>query len=124
MSDTDWRLSNEDWDAEFSIRADRMLDLYCKRLSDLGYEPVPYPDEHAHIGENVYKGGKYPVLNHALWMCGEARRFAREHRRAKAYRWIGMIQGLLWTGGIFSIDELKRHNELPPDMWRGPHRAE
>jgi hypothetical protein len=43
-------------------------------------------------------------------MCEETRGFMGSGRWAKVYRWIGMIQGLLFMGGVYSIEELKRHN--------------
>jgi hypothetical protein len=90
-----------------------MLDHYCHTLDDLGYEPVPFPDLDAHVTGSIYLGAKYDTLNHARWMCDEARAFARQGRWAKAHRWIGMIQGLLFVGGVYSISELKGHNRSP-----------
>lgn len=113
-----WRDAVEDWDSDYSIRADRMLTLYCRTLAELGYEPVPYDGLDARVGDNIYGGGKYDALCHAHWMCLQAREFMHQKRRAKAYRWIGMIQGILWTGGVFSISELKEHNALPPEDWK------
>ncbi len=117
-----WDRAVEDWTGEFDERARRMLPLYCKTLSDLGYDAVPYPDLDSRIGESIYAGGKFEALRHAHWMCEEASRFIREGRRAKAYRWIGMIQGILWLGGVFSIADLKTHNELPPEYWASARR--
>ena len=91
-------------------QVEQMLDTYCRMLSDLGYEPVPYPEPEARIGGNIFRGAKYDCLNHALWMCNEARVFVRQGRWAKAHRWIGMVQGLLLMGGLNSISDLKRHN--------------
>ncbi len=91
-----------------------MLDLYGKTLEELGYRPIPYPDLDAKIGGNILRGAKYDSLNHARWMCDEVRAFVRQGRWSKAYRWIGMIQGLLFMGGIVSISELKDHNRLTP----------
>lgn len=112
-----WEKAREDWAEDFERRATSMLELYCRTLSDLGYEAVPYPDVDEHVGSSAFAGGKYAALNHANWMCVEARKFIRQDRRAKAYRWLGMIQGILWLGGVFSIAELRRHNELPPEEW-------
>ena len=96
-------------------QAKHMLDLYCRTLDELGYEPNPYPDLQAHVGGNILRGAKYDSLSHARWMCDEARAFVRQGRWSKAYRWIGMIQGLLFMGGVFSIVELKGHNRLTVD---------
>lgn len=91
-------------------QAQQMLDFYCKTLSDLGYSPKPYPDVDGTVGANIYSAGKFEVMNHALWMCGQAAEFLRQNRMPKAYRWIGMIQGILFMGGVFTISELKKHN--------------
>jgi hypothetical protein len=49
-------------------------------------------------------------IRHALWMIGEAREFAREDRLPKAFRWLGFIQGVLWSLGIITINEAKDAN--------------
>ncbi|MBE0477000.1 MAG: hypothetical protein IBX62_07890 [Coriobacteriia bacterium] len=90
--------------------AERMLDSYSKTLSDLGYKPEPYPDLEGKVGGNIFAAGKFEALNHAYWMCGETKNFLRQGREAKALRWLGFIQGLLFLGGVFSIAELKGHN--------------
>ena len=95
------------------IQAERMLTFYCKNLDRLGYVPIAYEEIGEPMSGNIY-GAKYDALNHAMWMCNETRRFVRERRWAKVYRWIGMIQGLMFMGGIFSIAELKEHNRLGP----------
>ena len=96
---------------EFSRdRAISMLSFYCKTLNRLGYTPHAFRDVEAKVGANIYSSGKFEVMNHALWMCDETAGFIKQNRLAKAYRWIGMIQGILFMGGVFSIAELKEHN--------------
>lgn len=96
---------------EFSPeQAELMMKRYEKKLSDLGYSPSPYADIEELVGSNIYGKGKFEVLNHALWMCTQIEGFIRQNRMAKAYRWIGMVQGLLFMGGVYTIAELKRHN--------------
>lgn len=114
------RATPEEWAEEFEYRAERMLDLYCRTLFDLGYDPVAYDNLDGRIGE-IYRGGKYDALCHAAWMCDQAKQYTRQGRRAKAYRWIGMIQGILWMGGVFTINELKTHNALPVEEWERRH---
>jgi len=91
-------------------QAERMMRRYCKKLNDMGYTARPFPDVEAKVGGNIYAAGKYEVLNHALWMCNQIDGYIRQNRMAKAYRWIGMVQGLLFMGGVYSIVELKEHN--------------
>lgn len=104
---------------EFSTEhALRMLDFYCKTLTSMGYRAEAYP----HIGERL--GGrrletpKYETLGHAMWMCDQMRAFLRSGRFAKVYRWIGMVQGILFMNGVFSLEELKEHNrfEIPKSV--------
>jgi hypothetical protein len=105
------------FDDDFTTEhAHRMIDFYCKTLTELGYRPAPYQDVDAHIGDRRLDTPKFDTLNHALWMCKQTRLFLRAGRFAKAYRWIGTIQGILLMNGVFSITELKGHNriDLPP----------
>jgi hypothetical protein len=91
-------------------QAEALLILYRKTLDELGYDPIPYHDLNSRLTGNIYGPHKFEALCHARWMCDETDRFIREGRFAKSYRWIGMIQGLLFMGGAFSIMELKAHN--------------
>ncbi len=95
-------------------QAESMLAIYRKTLEDLGYDPVPFPDLDDKMSGNIYGPRKYEALCHARWMCDETDRFVREGRYAKAYRWIGMIQGLLFMGGVTSLADLKRDNRRAP----------
>ena len=110
------------FDDDFTTaHAHMMLDFYCKTLTELGYRPEPYDDVDAHIGSTKFETPKYATLNHAYWMCNQTREFLRAGRLAKAYRWIGTIQGILLMNGVFSIAELKTQNrfDLPPVKTRG-----
>ena len=87
-----------------------MLDRYCKVLIQSGHSPVPYADVEEHIGASRLQTPRFETLNHALWMCNKTREFMRQGRIAKTYRWIGMIQGILFMNGIYSLAQLKDHN--------------
>jgi hypothetical protein len=60
------------------------------------------------LGGNRVQAARFDCMNHALWMCGCIRRFLREERYAKAYRWLGEVRGMLFMGGVFSIAELRQ----------------
>jgi len=92
--------------------AQRMLDLYTKTLTKLGYRAQPYPNLEEHIGGSVFQSPKFETLGHAMWMCERTQEFVRQRRFAKAYRWIGTIQGILFMNGIYSLAELKDHNRF------------
>lgn len=45
---------------------------------------------------------------HVSWMCIEAKKFLEVGRTEKAMRWLGFIQGWLWTVNIKVLDDLKK----------------
>ena len=45
-----------------------------------------------------------------LWMIIETRDFVAESRIEKAFRWLGFIQGVLWSFGFVTIDNAKDTN--------------
>jgi len=54
--------------------------------------------------------GNLSELGHAAWMCLQVKIFADEGDLDKANRWLGFIQGVLWTRGFYSIEEMREHN--------------
>lgn len=55
----------------------------------------------------------FVILSHCHAMLTEIDQFAREGRTEKAFRWLGFVQGCLWSAGAYSIEELKAHNKPP-----------
>lgn len=49
-------------------------------------------------------------LNHLRWMCQEIINFVNEEKLEKAFRWLGFIQGALWSECICDIEQLKNDN--------------
>lgn len=47
------------------------------------------------------------AARHVLWMCAEVRTFLKEGRREKADRWLGFVQGVLWSLGHYTIDDMR-----------------
>lgn len=54
-------------------------------------------------------------LQHVLWMIGQAREFVTANRTEKAFRWLGFVQGVLWSLGLVTIEEAKESNRPKPD---------
>jgi hypothetical protein len=50
------------------------------------------------------------ALNHVSWMIGEIRKQVAAQETEKAMRWLGFVQGVLWTNGVFTIDEMRDDN--------------
>jgi len=49
-------------------------------------------------------------LAHAHGMLDQMERFIEEDRMDKFFRWLGFVQGILWTLGIYPLEDLKNHN--------------
>jgi hypothetical protein len=49
-------------------------------------------------------------LDHLEWMTEQIPKFLAEGRKEKANRWLGFIQGSLWSKNIYTIDQMKEHN--------------
>lgn len=66
-------------------------------------------------------------ISHARWMCQEIMGFLPRHKidepppdsketqaaMEKAMRWFGFVQGLLWSTGIKTLDEIHEDNRDP-----------
>lgn len=48
--------------------------------------------------------------SHLLWMAREGMTLIKEHRREKAMRWLGFLQGALWALRLVSVEQLKDMN--------------
>lgn len=55
------------------------------------------------------------AVKHANWMIHEllAKIERNEVREGQVDRWIGFIQGVFWSNGLFSIDNMREHNVSP-----------
>jgi len=74
-----------------------MLEL-IERYEKHGTPPHPY--------DNI----RGPQHHHVATMFPRMRELIEENRIEKCMRWIGFIQGWLWTIGAYSLDELKNHS--------------
>ena len=52
----------------------------------------------------------YGRLEHCYSMLDKMEKFIIEGRREKVFRWLGFIQGYLWSMDIYSLNDLKNHN--------------
>lgn len=60
--------------------------------------------------------------SHMWWMCGEAQKIIEMGKTRKAMRWLGFIQGVLWSEGGCSINSLKEDN-MPAGETLDPKRV-
>lgn len=54
------------------------------------------------------------MLAHCHGMLDKMEKFILEDRMEKTFRWLGFIQGCLWSAGQYSLEDLKNHNR--PDI--------
>ena len=50
------------------------------------------------------------ILAHCHGMLDRMEEFISEGRIEKTFRWLGFIQGCLWSTGQYCLDDLKNHN--------------
>ena len=70
--------------------------------------------EEGFVPERLTDPPLYPTvdgsLGHILWMCEEIEVMAQDNLD-KAFRWLGFVQGVLWTRGRRSIYQMRCDNK-------------
>lgn len=51
-----------------------------------------------------------PYLSHLKTMFEPMRKMVHKRQIQKLNRWIGFIQGVLFSNGLFTIDQMRSHN--------------
>lgn len=72
-----------------------------------GVDPLP---ERMDTSLYVAQAGAGAGAKHLMYCCGQIVLFIQEGRREKAMRWLGFVQGALWTLSVATIDELGKMN--------------
>ncbi|HUC88977.1 MAG TPA: hypothetical protein VMR49_03025 [Candidatus Paceibacterota bacterium] len=85
------------------IKVQGVIDLYRLKFEELGIKREDYP--HGKLLDTEEKG-----LEHCYGMLEEMEKFMEENRMDKVFRWLGFIQGVLWSQKIYTIADLKKHN--------------
>jgi len=80
-----------------------VINIYRKHFIEKGVKALEFP----HDG---MPRSKEEMLAHCHGMLDKIENFIKEGRREKAFRWLGFIQGCLWSTDQFSLDDLKNHN--------------
>ena len=83
---------------------EQILSVATKYESEL----VGYPAERQDHGSPP--GGRESALRHARWMCQQIPVHLTAGNTGKAMRWLGFIQGVLWTSGAKSIGTMREDN--------------
>lgn len=79
--------------------------LYEKRFRDHGVLPLCCRDPDADSLDGPTRN-----IRHVAWMLGEIKGQIAANEIEKAMRWLGFVQGVLWTYGWYALDEMREQN--------------
>jgi len=88
-------------------RVKEVISFYRQRLEVFGATPIRFPSDRPLTKDT-------DALEHCHWMLDRMEEFLEQGQLEKAFRWLGFIQGCLWSVGWFTVDELRHHNSPHP----------
>lgn len=101
-----------------------MSDKKIRSILD-GYEKKLIEIRDAHqSGEKWFGYQQDPgtdKMEHIVGMIPKMRVFLVQGRREKAFRWLGFIQGVFYSIGIYTIEDMAEHNRPTKDDLREQH---
>lgn len=84
-----------------------VISLYREKLELLGHGIAKRDD----IDHDSRSHSPSQQLGHCMGMLDKMEVFLHEGRIDKTYRWLGFIQGVFWSLGIYSLTEMMNHNK-------------
>ena len=81
-----------------------VIDIYRETLSE---RLLVGKNRHDH---DAQAGSFEAILEHCHQMLDLMEEFVVEGRMDKVFRWLGFVQGCLWSVGVFTIGEMANHN--------------
>jgi hypothetical protein len=95
-------------------KINQVLDLYEQRVSSFNKTRLLLMTDNLDPNQQISAlDGIERVstqLKHINEMIGKMRVFLTEGRREKAFRWLGFIQGVFYSLGLYTIDDMADHN--------------
>lgn len=79
----------------------KVIDRYTDMLIQCDILPVRNIDESA---------DRIVQLKHIGWMCLQIADMVEQGKVEKAMRWLGFVQGVLWSTDFRTVDDLRRDN--------------
>lgn len=89
-------------------RVKAIVDYYDWMLRKQEFLPEKFPDDE--MIDDLSDFGNCGAKRHVRAMIAEMQSMIVEGRTEKCMRWLGFIQGVLWTDGMFTLEELKNHS--------------
>lgn len=84
-------------------KVEQVIATYRRKFEEMGVGKVSYT--HDDFLDSPEHG-----LEHCHAMLDKMEVFIEENRIDKVFRWLGFIQGVLWSQGIYTLTELTGHN--------------
>ena len=85
----------------------KVIGMYRSYFTKKGIEAVDFP-------HNDKPDSSRDILSHCCRMLDRMEKFISESRMDKVFRWLGFIQGCLWSTRRFSLEDLKNHSLPDP----------
>lgn len=88
-----------------------ILDMYEKKLDSLEVGKLKYPSTNF-LPHSRVKTLPQLALAHCRGILDEMKIFLAEgeSKRGKLFRWLGFVQGVLWTFRLYTLKDLENHN--------------
>ena len=80
-----------------------VINIYRKHFAEKGIVATHFPHTDRPNSERE-------ILAHCHGMLDKMVGFVKEGRIEKAFRWLGFVQGCLWSTRQYSLEDLKSHN--------------
>ncbi|MEK7608615.1 MAG: hypothetical protein AAB495_03470 [Patescibacteria group bacterium] len=81
-----------------------VIEKYRDYFFATGIKAIDY--SHDRIVDNPTR-----ALEHCYGMLDQMVEFVRQGKLEKVFRWLGFLQGVLWSNGIYTLAALKDHNQ-------------
>jgi hypothetical protein len=101
------RVREEDLRRWVDGRAEMTSDQILKTV-EAYKSAVGIPAKKSETGEKPMD--RLDIMAHVAWMCNQIPGFLAEGKGEKVNRWLGFIQGALWSLGIRTIDQMRDDN--------------
>ena len=85
-----------------------LITQYCEYLKKVKAEAIE-------TDYDAYLPDRKIALNHLFSMLPKMEGFIRKGRREKNFRWLGFMQGVLWSLDEFSLNDCCNHNKPPAE---------
>jgi hypothetical protein len=84
-----------------------VIAMYRAKFEEMSVGKIDYPHDKRMPARRRGPGLR---LEHCHGMLEQMEKFIAQGSTGKADRWLGFIQGVLWSEGIYTLKEMRDHN--------------